>query len=59
MLDSTFRTRGKKLGNLAKEFLDNDIEPDEAYRPIDEDPQPLDEMIEEAAKLLYNTSIYL
>lgn len=52
-----FRTIGSRLGALAKEFLDQNIEPPEEYRPIEDDPEPPFDMIEEAARLLAETSI--
>ncbi|CAJ1933713.1 unnamed protein product, partial [Cylindrotheca closterium] len=52
-----FCTRGHHLGALAKEFLDNNIEPPEECRPIEEDPEPPSDMIDEATRLLAGTSI--
>lgn len=51
MTDYDFRKRGKVLADLAKEFLDKNVEAPEAYRPIEEsEPEPLWGMIEEATK---------
>ena len=53
----TFRTKGIKLAALAEEFLDNGVEAPEEYRPVEDEPELLHDMIEEATKLFTGLDI--
>jgi hypothetical protein len=48
MKESQFRDKGKLLGNLAKEFVDNGIDPPSNCRPRNQERERLHGMMEAA-----------